>query len=611
MNESNKAGQRTSSKLIRIGPKQLACIIATLPFLSIASVFMLHNFAANSSEAAGIEQTVTSSTTNNINININPRKNANGEEDQEDMVPIEILDKQFRLRSSPKNDSSTMSTRNATDSNHKDIMLQLTDSSINLTTTIADSRNYAVNTAITKTPSNPSTSASTSSVSNIAWNKDYLKDIVCHGCRHKIADTYFNFCGSRIQKLGEKDAKQTLEGVCDRCFTECSDQEKQYLRFDQAAPRYSTAKTNWLGSVPASNRLSPSAMDNFTHYLNQPENVYPRKLHLFDYNPSIVLLPHPLVVGSNNTTAVYMASYRVSHVHHCFHTEERLRMYGGTWEIYKKVPPTDYLGIALLAEDLTVLADAVVSPKTKSTRPKPLKDLEYYRNPDLMDFRLFLLQGQIYLSMGIVITPIQISFGGKAASSQDRGFVPLREVWEGRNSFQVLLRKYASCAVYGGKYEHSKNLQYFVSSNNYVLMEHNPGRAPHDTRQVDLEAPCGQQPITNYTDDKGVQVVASFGTVEEVQYPYLKRNQILFMGDRGSSCCIQVEYQSKQYFVGVSHPKTHYPGKRLPTGIIPNSYLSRFYAFEIEAPYNVVARTGKFCLGYSQPSDNSDHPIWN
>ena len=86
----------------------------------------------------------------------------------------------------------------------------------------------------------------------------------------------------------------------------------------------------------------------------------------------------------------------------------------------------------------------------------------------------------------------------------------------------------------------------------------------------------------------------------------------MFVHDRGSTCCVDILHQGQRYLLGISHPKTPYPGKFLPSNVVPNTYFSRFYAFQDQPPYTVVARTGKFCLGYPAKDDNSQqHPLWD
>jgi hypothetical protein len=103
----------------------------------------------------------------------------------------------------------------------------------------------------------------------------------------------------------------------------------------------------------------------------------------------------------------------------------------------------------------------------------------------------------------------------------------------------------------------------------------------------------------------------SFGTMEELLYPSLKKGPRLFTADRGSACCATIldPTTNKEVFLGVSHPKTLFPGKYLPAGLTRNTYLSRFYVFEKTRPYRILARTGAFCLGRSQ--EDTGNPLWS
>ena len=241
----------------------------------------------------------------------------------------------------------------------------------------------------------------------------FTPDVLCHGCRHAMLDTRKNYCGGYIKKLMTDQGLDVLAAAnqtaidypvaCFRCNPETCHGEDKYLRFDHAAPRPVKGVTTWLPSVPSEYRLDPSAMENIQTYLSNPDNVYPNKLHLFDYNPSIALLPEKYQIAANGKKAVYLASYRVAHVNMCFETDTRVALYGGSWEVHNKIRRTDYLGLALLDEDLSILKDAVVSTKKDSRRPKLIDGLKKFRNPDLMDYRLFRLHDDIYLSMGITI----------------------------------------------------------------------------------------------------------------------------------------------------------------------------------------------------------------
>jgi hypothetical protein len=63
--------------------------------------------------------------------------------------------------------------------------------------------------------------------------------------------------------------------------------------------------------------------------------------------------------------------------------------------------------------------------------------------------------------------------------------------------------------------------------------------------------------------------------------------------------------ESKTLNLGISHAKSKFPGRSLPQGILRNTYLSRFFAFEPSYPYQVVAQSGLFCLGY--PTEETEY----
>ena len=173
----------------------------------------------------------------------------------------------------------------------------------------------------------------------------------------------------------------------------------------------------------------------------------------------------------------------------------------------------------------------------------------------------------------------------------------------------------------------SKNLLYFVDpSTNATMVSHFPRGNPHDVRWVDLETKCRHQNITpppprfNATLD-WEEIPPSFHTIDEQLYHGRTINRRtkkgFYMPDRGSACCVWIpdvrssnSTTSKRLLLAVVHPKTIFPGKTLPKGVIPNSYFSRFIAIEPTFPYRIVARSGLFCLGYSEESD-SGHPLWS
>jgi hypothetical protein len=118
--------------------------------------------------------------------------------------------------------------------------------------------------------------------------------------------------------------------------------------------------------------------------------------------------------------------------------------------------------------------------------------------------------------------------------------------------------------------------------------------------KVELNTKCGQQNWTKnafYEDQNSVNTPpASFQNIDEFHFPISERKSDIFMGDRGSACCISLisPTTGQVVVVGVSLPKTFFPGKNLPKGVRPNIYLSRFFAFKTEAQYSIVALSGMF-----------------
>lgn len=86
-----------------------------------------------------------------------------------------------------------------------------------------------------------------------------------------------------------------------------------------------------------------------------------------------------------------------------------------------------------------------------------------------------------------------------------------------------------------------------------------------------------------------------------------EHNNTLTQRDSGSACCVPVSWQGKNnngnprtVLLGFSHRKTNkFPKKD------SYNYVSRVYAFETTPPFNIVARSGFFCLGFASPNIKS------
>ena len=438
------------------------------------------------------------------------------------------------------------------------------------------------------------------------------------------------------------------------CKASSSSSSGVYTSFDQGSPTIHKARTHYLNTVPDKFRVrrrpTNDTTTNWTAYVMDPSNQFPNRLHLMDFNPSIVQLPaiyqRDLSAFPN---AAYLASYRISSENACFRHHEYIYG-GGDWSVVEtKLPENNFLGLALVDKDLNIVADGVFSLKmfdsgkegrcwfgdcsneaVQERQSKAFRSMvpdlqdSIYTKPQHVDYRLFAVHDQIYLSVQFFLIPLYLSmpnhtdaqnFADHTQTNTTNTNTPfaLPQAFPGTAQFQAWMRGMASCAIHGKKYHGSKNLQYFANATNHTVVDIFPDSHPRDIRGINVDVKCGEAPVPDppmLSEYPQHPMSPSFGTLNELQFPTKKS---MFTSDRGSACCVDIQHpQTEEHFlVGISHPKTAFPGNHLPDGVVPNSYFSRFFAMQKHSPYKTVARTGKFCLGYAQESDNSNHPLWN
>ena len=98
---------------------------------------------------------------------------------------------------------------------------------------------------------------------------------------------------------------------------------------------------------------------------------------------------------------------------------------------------------------------------------------------------------------------------------------------------------------------------------------------------------------------------------------HFSRQQIYdppYTSERGSSCCVPFQDQNgKELLLGISHSKTRFKAKEkrdnLKGNVAANEFFSSFYVMEPTAPYRVIARTGRFCFGFSSPEELESNPF--
>ena len=480
-----------------------------------------------------------------------------------------------------------------------------------------------------------------------------IHDDLCTDCRFALAGSHpnSNTCQWRLLRLLQLQQSNTTTATtttqqtnnltqaaqflaqeerpdfCSRCDpAACPDHEKVYWRLDAAAPRTVSAVTHYLRhAIPPSHRL-PASFNGRNHnyndnshdislqdYISDPRNVFPQKIHLFEFNPSIVQLPVDQI-PPDLPNAVYLASFRVSNAHNCL-AEPGLRA-----ESSKKSAVLDYLGLALLDTNLQILREVVIDAAQTMRR--------------LQDARLFVLKDQIFVASYDRIHPNWIgappfnNYNHENTTAMNdfltiHDSIFMNDTTTANNtvtqhSMKVYFRTAGSCTTDRRTQRGGKNLNYFVDAHNRTILELQPmGLKEH----MDLQAHCekSSQPLANPIVADSTQKLPnpSFGTTDEIEFWQKEwKGKLPYTGDRGGACCIHTNYNGQPLLIGIAHSKTRFKHSRRGTdeaskqkgGIEPNHFLSSFYAMQAVAPYKVVARTGNFCLGFSQASELHVNP---
>ncbi len=445
---------------------------------------------------------------------------------------------------------------------------------------------------------------------------------------------------------------------------------KEFWRYDEAAPPIQNSKVHFLSSLPDDLRLTLDAEEAkinitnaFVQYASNPNNTFPQKYHLAEINPSIARLPQKYLTNDewlrafdpsgnqSHNIPLYVSTYRITIQHNCiiglqggegtFGGENHIKFNFdyGNWR--KTKPKNEFIGFALLNSELEIVAEIAVDCISTQI---------FKRNYE--DFRVFNLRGgdgkseQLYLTSEEAIVPIELVLPDSQSTNEIKGYKKLLppSMFDPYSSnqeepkFTVWHRDQTSCSEWKGK-----NFLYFdemtaISKENSTSADAHfetkllywPSKNPNIVHSVDLNEGCKKW-NKNYFDSSTEQIPpqpkASFQTMEGELPNQNKVEKFLFTGDRGSACCIRVprdqipisesiaDYvkNSTKYsedntlLVGLVHMKTQ-AAAQSQLGVTRNTYLSRFIAFLPHEPYTIVARTGKFCLGFPEEEDSSKSP---
>jgi hypothetical protein len=454
-------------------------------------------------------------------------------------------------------------------------------------------------------------------------NEDAVDAKVCPDCYSRIVDRKTT-CGTKINQYSkqppssEEEARLAVAreypdqcGVCDPA--NCAPDQTIFRRPDRMAPPIQAATTHYLTSIGDENRVPTNI--NRTEYFSKPENVHPNRRYLFEYNPSIIVLPDDQRIDVAGETAYYLASYRVSSLQQCITGDEEYLMLGH-FESNQRPRQVDYLGLALLRNDLSILQDVVLEPRLVVARSR------------LEDFRLFVFppHQQIVVTSFDFIFPIWLQNNTLFAPNLDQG--EMVEIPQYAPSAMHVYTRTAAAActpfIKPGTGS-NKNINYFVDeTNGNVIAEYKPMNSKYRMPVVSnssqpLLAPCVRG-NNSEPEIKSPLPMRSFDTVDILHF----WNQSLFepySSERGSACCVRIDHPhhptGPQLLLGLSHSKTPYPrkGRISKSGNVPsNMFFTSLYAMEAVYPFTVVARSGRFCFGHATVAEttmvhNSGNPF--
>jgi len=82
--------------------------------------------------------------------------------------------------------------------------------------------------------------------------------------------------------------------------------------------------------------------------------------------------------------------------------------------------------------------------------------------------------------------------------------------------------------------------------------------------------------------------------------------------DHGTACCVSMSLEKKQVMVEISHVKMSLKNKfwmldkyKRFNHFLHGQYLSRFVAYDVKPPFDIVAISGFFCLGFANEDEGN------
>jgi len=420
-------------------------------------------------------------------------------------------------------------------------------------------------------------------VDRLPYSKPIITS-VCHGC-FQASHPNGTSCGELIGNLIYSERVKTWEPfllagkrVCKEECMACLTSEKHYWKHDDAAPFEVASVSHFLESIPSSHRLPRKAVDDLTTFFKEnPGQSYPKRTFLFEYNPSVVVIPES---QRPSPDAIYLASYRVTAFQYCFKHPKAKNVFNIQDSYPEDAPPlAGLVALVVMGVDLQPIDEVVIDGRKVF--------------PKFEDPRLFVIHDQLYMASFEYIVPFWLR--------PTQSSIRLSHYWPGKgNKLAVFMRRKPSCCA-SESCEGGKNFNYFEDAHGTTLLESNPV-SPRIVETIDLNKECSQnQKHRVFRDDRNHN--SSFQTFDALVLAKARFYQKLeYSEERGTACCVDVTHQGRRYKVGISHSKSKRVEEVIDV-VTGRQYFSRLYAFEPKAPYRVAAVSGSFCLGFPNAQD--------
>lgn len=375
-----------------------------------------------------------------------------------------------------------------------------------------------------------------------------------------------------MTRVAEQDAA-TCHACHPNSINNCTAYLIQAIGFDQLAPQILNSKSYvTLESIPTDRRI-PFDVEAYQQRL-AGSSVTSGPLSI--YNPSLILIPQSTKISleglyAETSTPTYLASFRVTDVGACnILPEFDWRQYG-----------VNLVALAILDQNLEVLDDVLLDIN---------KDVPHLLGVTFEDYRLFDIQGIVYLSHMTFLLPIQVT-------SKQRPIETMERIIPSASGNQSTATTNLQVSIPAGKLPNiakikgamkGKNFQFFDDVNGTTWVEFWP--SPHLAGKLRTDIPV--LTVVGSNDNK----TAYYPPLDSFAAPRFPSTN-----DRGSACCIklemkylpnelQEEYKQHDFlYMGISHTRSKKDKKKI--------YMSRLYTFVPAFPFELVARSGLFCFG--------------